>query len=342
MSRRSGFIGLVTASTISRVGSRLTTIALPWLILSTSHSAARTGIVAAVELVPYVLACALVGPLIDRIGGRIMSVTADLLSVVVVGGIPLLYGAGDLGFTGLLVLVAVAGLVRGVGDTAKQGGMVPQTIAAAGVDMTRATSLIDGVSRAASMTGALVAGGLIVWLGTANVLYVDALSFLVCALLVAGTVRVSGRDRSTPEAYGVALRAGIAYARRDRLVLGLMLMLLVTNMLDQAYSSVLLPLWAHDIYDSALGIGLVAAAAGTGAVLTNIVYTALAPKLPRWAPYTFGFIVAGAPRFFVLGSGAPIWIVMVSAFVNGIGVAALNPILSAVMYERIPMRMQSR
>jgi MFS family permease len=121
-----------------------------------------------------------------------------------------------------------------------------------------------------------------------------------------------------------------------------MLMLFVTNMLDQAYGSVLLPLWAHNIYGSALGIGLLAAAMGVGAILTNIVYTALAPKLPRWAPYTFGFIIAGAPRFFVLGFGSPIWLAMATAFATGVGVAALNPILSAVMYERVPMRLQSR
>jgi MFS family permease len=336
------FPSLVAANTISIVGTRLTGIALPWLVLNTSHSAGRTGVVAAVEMVPYVLACALIGPMIDRIGGRITSVASDLASCVVVAAIPLLFGAGALGFPGLLALVALAGLVRGIGDTAKQGAMVPQTVAADRIDMTRATSFVDGLSRAASMIGALAAGGLIAVLGTADVLYVDAASFLLCALLIGGAVRVSGRGQTEHEPYRVALRAGFAFARHDRLVLGLMLMLFVTNMLDQAYGSVLLPLWAHNIYGSALGIGLLAAAMGVGAILTNIVYTALAPRLPRWAPYTFGFLIAGAPRFFVLGFGSPLWLAMASAFATGVGVAALNPILSAVMYERTPMRLQSR
>ncbi|NUR70960.1 MAG: MFS transporter [Hamadaea sp.] len=343
MNRRAPLAGLLLASTLSLLGSRMTMIALPWLVLVSTGSAAKTGLVGAAELVPYVLACALGGPVIDKIGGRRISVVADLLSLVVVGAIPLLHRSGGLGLPVLMVLVAVAGLLRGFGDTAKRGAMFPQVVAKSGVEMTRAATLVDGTSRAAGLIGGILAGPLIVWFGdAADVLLLDAVSFGLCALLVGLLVRVPGKADRAAEPYGVALRGGLAYLRGDRLVLGLILMLFVTNMLDQGFSAVLVPLWARDIFGTPVGIGLVGGSFGLGAVLGNIAFGFLAPRLPRWALFSVGFLIAGAPRFFFLAFGAPAWSIVVLGLIDGVAIAAVNPILSAVMYERVPEHLQAR
>ncbi|NUT03220.1 MAG: MFS transporter [Hamadaea sp.] len=343
MNRRAPLAGLLVASTLSLLGSRMTMIALPWLVLVTTGSAAKTGLVGAAELVPYVLACALGGPVIDKVGGRRISVVADLLSLFVIGAIPLLHGSGRLGLPLLTLLVAVAGLLRGFGDTAKRGAMFPQAVAKSGVEMTRAATLVDGTSRAAGLIGGILAGPLIVWLGdAAEVLLLDAISFGVCAVIVGLLVRVPGKADRAAEPYGVALRGGLAYLRGDRLVLGLILMLFVTNMLDQGFSAVLVPLWARDIFGTPAGIGLVGGSFGLGAVLGNIAFSFLAPKLPRWALFAVGFLIAGAPRYFFLAFGAPGWAIVVLGLVDGLAIAAVNPILSAVMYERVPEHLQAR
>jgi MFS family permease len=342
---RVGFGALVVASTVSLLGSRMTAVALPWFVLATSGGdARRLGVVAAVELIPYVVVCALVGPLIDRLGSRVMSIGGDLVSALVVAAIPLLQQAGGLSYPLLLVLVATAGLVRAVGDTAKHGAIFPQTVEAASIDMTRAAGMVDGTSRAASMIGGLLGTGFIVLLGgAANVLLLDAGSFLLCALIVAVFVRVSGRDRSEPsEPYGVALRAGFAFIRSDRLMLGLTLMLFVTNLLDQSFGSVLAPLWSHNVFGSPWGIVLISTTFGAGAVIGNIIFTALAPRMPRWALYTGGFLIVGGPRFALLAIHAPSVVIGVYGVVCGLAIAAVNPILSAVMYERIPAHLLAR
>ncbi|MCP2326533.1 MFS family permease [Hamadaea flava] len=343
MNRRAPLAGLLLASTLSLLGSRMSMIALPWLVLVTTGSAAKTGLVGAAELVPYVLACALGGPVIDKVGGRRISIVADLLSAVVIGAIPLLHQSGGLGLPHLTLLVAVAGLLRGFGDTAKRGAMFPQVVAKSGVEMTRAATLVDGTSRAAGLIGGILAGPLIVWLGdAADVLLLDAASFGLCAILVGLLVRVPGKADRVTEPYGVALRGGLAYLRGDRLVLGLILMLFVTNMLDQGFSAVLVPLWARDIFGTPIGIGLVGGSFGLGAVLGNIAFGFLAPKLPRWALFAGGFLFAGAPRFFFLAFGAPGWSIVVLGLLDGLAIAAVNPILSAVMYERVPEHLQAR
>ena len=168
-------------------------IAIPWFVLTTTGSATQTGLVAFAEMAPYVTAKALGGPVIDRFGARRVSVSADLASVLAVGSIPALYAAGAMSFPLLMLLVAVAGALRGPGDGAKHA-LVPVLVEASGVPMERATGLASTVERLAGMTGAAVGGLLVAAIGPAQALVVDAASFAVAALLIAlhGTRRPPG------------------------------------------------------------------------------------------------------------------------------------------------------
>jgi len=55
-----------------------------------------------------------------------------------------------------------------------------------------------------------------------------------------------------------------------------------------------------------------------------------------------GFLLAGAPRFLVLASGAPLGAVVAVFAVGGFGAGFLNPVLGAVLLERVPRRMLGR
>jgi MFS family permease len=341
---RRSFVGLMAAEGISVLGSRMTFVALPWLALVTTGSATRTGVVAFAEMLPYVLASAVGGPLVDRLGGRPTSIAMDAVSVVVVGGVPVLFHTTGLGYGTLVGLVALAGLVRGLGDTGKRV-LFPRSVADAGLPMTRATSVHDGLARAATLIGAPLAGVLVAATDAATVLAADAATFAIASVLVLALVRPSTAPRSpvTNEgSYLGQLREGIAFVRRDRLVLGIVLMLFVTNLLDQSFATVFVPVWARDVFGSPLGLGVTAASFASGAVLGNLVYTALAPRLPRHATFAVGFLVGGAPRFLTLAFGAPLWTVVAVGFTAGLGLAAVNPILGAVSYERIPDRLIAR
>jgi MFS family permease len=340
--RRAGFVGLLTAETISVLGTRMSAVAVPWLVLVTTGSATRTGIVAFAEMLPYVLVCAGGGPLIDRFGARRTSVWMDAISVVGVGAIPLLYWSGGLSFGALVALVVGLGTARGLGDTSKQV-LFPSVVTAAGVNLNRAASIHDGLNRLSAVIGAPLAGVLIAVTDAPAVLLVDAVSFGVAAIVVATTVSVVGRSTEVREgSYKRRLADGVAYVGRDRLMLGLMAMLFVTNLLDQAYGAVYLPVWAKEVYGSALAIGLVSAALAIGAVAGNLAYTALSTRLPRWAPFTVGFLIGGAPRFVALAVDSPLWTILSVSFAAGVGISVVNPILMAVVYERVPEHMRAR
>lgn len=113
------FYALLTADAISYAGNALAGLAIPWFVLQTTGSAARTGIVAFCGLLPLILAATFGGALVDRLGHKRASVIADLASGVAVALVPLLHALGWLNFGLLLILVFFGALLDAPGATAR-------------------------------------------------------------------------------------------------------------------------------------------------------------------------------------------------------------------------------
>ena len=340
--RRRPLLAYVAAQGISVTGTRISTIALPWFALTTTGSATKTGLVAFAEMAPLVAFQALSGPLADRVSPRRLAIACNACSILAVAAIPLTHATGVLTFPLLLVLVAVAGALRGPGDAA-QHAMTPAVADQTGTDLSRVTGLAGAVERTASLTGAGIAAGLIGLLGPADALLVDAGSFLVAAvLLLAFTDDGAVRERSSGESYLGELRAGWTFMRRDPILMGLAVMIAVTNLLDQAWSAVLVPVWARDSGAGVAGIGVIGVVWGVAAVAGSACAAAAAHRLPRFAVFVGGFLVAGLPRYAALALHLP-WPALCAVLVaGGFGSGFLNPILGAVMFERIPREMVGR
>jgi MFS family permease len=346
MTSRRPLYGWLTAEAISITGTRVSMIALPWFVLTTTGSATKTGLVALAEMLPLVLLQVLGGPVIDRFGPRRVSIACDVASVVVVGLIPLLYAADALSFVGFLALVAAAGALRGPGDAAKSS-MIPLLVARADVPLERATGLSATVERGASMLGAAFAGGLVAVVGPANALVIDALSFGLSAVVLAWSTRSLGsmpreRAEATPSRYLVQLREGWDFLRQDRVLFGIAVMVAFTNLLDVAWFSVLVPVWALEYGGGAAAIGLLFAVFSGASVLGALCAAAWGERLPRFKIYLLAFLVTGLPRFAVMAFDVPLWWVLAVSVAAGFASGFLNPILGAVKYERIPAGLVGR
>ncbi len=336
--------GWLTAGAVSLTGTRISMIAIPWFVLTTTGSAIQTGLVAFAEMTPMVLLMVLGGPVIDRLGARRVAVACDLGSSVAVALIPILYAVGLLTFPLLLGVVGLAGALRGPGDAAKYS-LIPSVTKAAGVSTERVTGIESSVERTASMVGAAVGGALIAGIGPTNALVVDAVSFLLSAGLLAwSTVGIEPAPTETgePEPYRRRMAEGWHFLRREPVLLGLSLMVAATNLLDLAWVAVLLPVWARDSGRTAAAIGLVLAVFAGASVLGSLVAAAWGERMPRYRVYVLAFLVTGAPRFVAFALDTPLWVLLGLMVVGGFFSGFLNPILGAVFFERIPASMVGR
>ncbi len=341
MNRRP-FLAFAIAETLSISGTRLSTIAIPWLVLTTTGSPILTGVVAMAEMLPYVVAKALSGPLIDRIGPKRVAIGCDTASVVVVGLVPLLALLGWLDLALLLPIVVVMGILRGPSDAAKIS-MVPAIAKLADVPLERVTGVAGVIDRLASTVGAAAAGGLIALIGPGLALALNAATFALAAAVVATGIPAFGRERTeTRGSYFAELREGFDFIRRDALLVGIVVMITITNLLDAAWSAVLLPVWTQQAgFDAAL-LGLLFAVMSAASIAGAAIATATGERLPRLTVYIVAFLLAGLPRFAVFAIDVPLLAVFVTLAIGGFAAGFINPIVNAVIMERIPPAMIGR
>jgi len=337
---RTPLLGLLTANAISIAGNVLTLLAIPWFVLQTTHSATRTGITAAAETLPIVLGAAFGGPLADRVGLRLTSIGSDLASALLVASVPLLHATVGLQFWQLLILVFLRGLVSTPGEPAR-GSMLPDLSEAADTSLERATSMYDAVSRGARMIGATVAGVLIALLGAPNLLYLDAATFLVSALLVTALVPRS-RPEPTGNRYFDDLRAGLRYVNRDRTIRAVTVLCMMTNMLDAGWGSVMLPIHSERVLHSPQAFGLLAGTMSGAALGGALAFAAWGTRLPRRVTFVVAFLFAGAPRFLALALRMPVPALVGIGALSGFAAGCLNPIMDTAILERIPAEMRAR
>ncbi|MCP9987595.1 MFS transporter [Streptomyces sudanensis] len=342
--------GVLAAMAVALTGTGISAVALPWFVLVTTGSATLTGVVAFCQMAPYVVVKALAGPLVDRTGPRAVSWSTDLVSAVAAAAVPLAHALGLLSFPLLLVLVAVIGAARGPGDLAKEV-MVPEAAERGRVPLERATGLSGAIERLASTIGPAVGGSLVALLGPLTGLAVNAVCFALGSVAV-GLALPRGMGHAAEETapppgeaapgYWRRFGEGFTFLRGEPLLCTVIGMVGITNLLNAAFNAVLVPVWARESGSGPAAIGLTGSVAGATAVAGSLIAAMAAHRLRRRTVFFAGFLLAGAPKFLVLALDAPLGTVLAVFAASGFGAGFLNPVIGAVVFERVPRRMLGR
>ncbi|WP_405113439.1 MFS transporter [Micromonospora sp. NBC_01405] len=332
---------VLTAHGISLAGNSMTYLAVPWFVLETTGSATQTGFAAAASFLPILLSMTFGGVLVDRIGYRRASVIADLFGAAMVALIPLLHIVGMLTFPVLLALVFLGAAFDVPGNAAREA-LLPALAQRSGMSIERASSTLEVVERGARMAGVPLAGALIALIGPVNVLLVDAGTFVLAALIVAVSRAPGSKPAATKESYLAGLLQGLTFLWQDRLLRSIALLLAVTNMLDVAYVSVVLPVYGDQVLSGAAAVGLLIGTSAVAGVAGGIAFGAAAHRLPRRLLFTVAFMLVGLPRCLVLAAepGLPLIFTVVAA--TGFCSGMINPILRTAQYHRVPENMRAR
>jgi MFS family permease len=325
---------------VSLVGNQLTAVAVPWFVLQTTGSAGRTGLVAFVGLLPTIVGMVFGGALADRLGHRRMSVLSDLLSAGTVAAIPLLHHTVGLPFGVLLLLVFLGALFDAPGGTARTA-LVPEAAARAGWPLERINGASQAIQSLAGLVGPLLAGGLIALLGEADVLWLDAASFLVSAAAIGLFVPATASAEVARGRYLDEVKEGWRFLIGDPLLRTLAAISAVINFLAAPLFAVLLPVLADREYGSAADLGIVLAAFGLGSLLGALLYGAIGATLPR-RPLVIGAWILAATPLVVLALAPPLALAAAALALSGFGLGPLNPLAMTVMQERIPTDLRAR
>jgi MFS family permease len=337
---------LFLGNTISYVGDVMSFLAIPWFVLQTTGSVEQAGITGFFSVLPMVFSAFFGSVLVDRLGYKRTSVSGDILCGLTVMLVPLLYHTSGLAFWQLLALVFIGGLLRSPADTARWS-LVPDLAKLARMRLERANAWNDGTRRGANFLGAPLAGVLIAFIGTSNLLWLDAASFAFSALLIGfsipKSVPHSAEDAQAAPARGYLadLREGLRFIRLDVVLLTLVIVLMITNMIDDAFSAVVAPAFYMRTFHSAIPFGIMVAVFGGMTFIGTVIFGTIGHRLPRRLTFGIGFTIGGALRFWVLLT-ANLPFMLAWCVPAGLAIGPINSLISTTLQERVPPEMRAR
>ena len=176
------FRHVYTAAAISKLGTAVGTLAVPLVAQLTLHaSAARIGLLAALNTGAFLLIGLPAGAWIERLRRRPVLIAADLARAVAFGSVPVAAFCGVLTYAWLCIGVAVAGVATVFVDVAARS-YLPHV---GGRDrLVEANAGLVGMDAAGQIAGRGLGGVLVQALSAAGVVALDAVSYLASALFL--------------------------------------------------------------------------------------------------------------------------------------------------------------
>lgn len=190
--RNRDYMILWSGQTVSSLGSSVSNLALPLLILALTNSPAQAGFAGFLATLPYVIFSLPAGALVDRWDRRRVMILCDLGRFVVYGSIPLAYGLGHLSLLLIYVAVTVHGVLFtffNLAEVAALPRVVPKQ------QLPTATSQNQASDIASFLVGPPLGGFLFQVVGKTVPFLADSLSYLgsVISLLFIRTRFQQGR-----------------------------------------------------------------------------------------------------------------------------------------------------
>jgi MFS family permease len=338
-------LALLSANAVSITGNAMASVAIPWFVLQTTGSAAKTGLTFAVIGLSNVLAAFFGGPVVDRLGYKRCSVITDIGSGVAVALVPLLDSTVGLEFWLLLVLVFLGGFIDMPGATARQS-MLPSLAHRARMPGERANSAFVAVWRVSDFLGPPLGGVLVALIGATGVLWINASTFAVsAAAIVLGvpTLRLGSAPQSQVglRAYIAQLREGLGFIRRERIVRTITAGAVAFNFLASPLLTVVVAVYAQRNFGNASSLGFMLGAFAGGVLLSSVLFGIFGHRLPRRTIFSLAVVAQWLPVW-VLVFSPPLWASVAALGIAGLANGPVDPLIFTFIQERTPRRLLGR
>ncbi|GAA0571534.1 MFS transporter [Paractinoplanes ferrugineus] len=343
--RHRGFRRLYAGSTISSFGSEISELAVPLLAIGVLHAtSAEVGLLRAVQFAPFLLLTLHAGILVDRVRRRPLMITADFGRFVAIGAIPLLIWLGAEHIWPMLILVFIAGtltVVHQIADTAYLPSLLDRD------SLMSANSKIGAAQSAAQLGGQGIGGLLVSWLTAPFAVLVDAFSYLISGLLVAGIPhREEPPEVPADRRLGPEIREGLAFVLRSRIMRALVGEAATFNFAHEIFLVGFFVWTARDLDLSAFVIGILLSLGAVGAFVGASFGERLSLRYGFGRTMLATIIVGNAVALVVIfarGGGAGTIALLATAFlVQGFGTALANVHNVTLRQTAVPTRLQGR
>lgn len=318
-------------NTLSGCGDQFFLVALPWLILQLTGSAATLGGILMVEAIPRAALMLIGGAVTDRLSPRRIMIFTAAARALLVAGLAALIWDHHIAVWQLYALGFLFGVADAFAAPAAQT-LLPSLVAPA--QLPAANALSQGSQQASTLLMPAPAGLLIAACGVPSAFLIDAVSFLfiIGALLL---LRDPPGSTSTGPRTNIlySILEGLRYVKNDAALSSLLIVVAVLNFCVAGPMSVGLAVLAKGDFHSATAYGFMVSSLAAGS-LVGLVLAATRQQRHRGRVLLALSTVVGV-CIVSIGTLHHWWALLACLFVLGLSAAFMNVHLLAWFQQRV-------
>jgi MFS family permease len=338
--RNRDFTLLWSSQVISTVGTRVTSVAYPLLVLLLTGSPALAGVVGFAQTLPFLLLYLPGGAWVDRWDRRRTMVACEIGRTLGLGSIAVTAVIGGVHAVTIAQLAAVA-FVEGslfVLFDLSEGAALPRLVPSG--QLPTAVAWNQARTQGADLVGQPL-GGLLFAIAPALPFAVDSVSYLVSGGAVAAIrTRLQGERAATVDRLRSRIAEGVRFVRRSAFLRETVVIVGWINLVFNG-SFLVVIVRAQRLGGSPGQIGLMLAAFGAGGILGALAAPAIQRRLSgrvvlvaiAWLWTGLGVVLAFAPSL--------VWLAVLVFALNLFG-APYNVVIAARMYQLVPEQIFGR
>ena len=343
--RNRDFHLLWSGQAVSVLGSNVSRLAMPLLVLALTHSPAQAGLMSAVRQAPYLLFSLPAGALVDRWDRKLTMICCDTVRWLALGSVPVAFALGQV----TLIHLYIVAFIEGTGYvffSLAQIAALPQVVDPA--HLARAYAFDNITEYVGTLFGPSL-GAFIIGLASqvrtgAILAYVfDSVSYLVSVVSLL-FIRVSFQMERVVEKRRALYREiaeGLRFLWRQRLLRVMVLLTTVVNFLQSPITLIIIVLARGPLHISVQLLGLVLSAEGVGGVLGGVIAPWIRAHL-HFGQIIIGSVMLWAVAALVLALAPSAWLLVVGVFVTGFLWPLYGVTLVTYRLEQTPEHLQGR
>lgn len=331
---------LFFARSLSTLGDMLIPVALAFAVLDFADSASALGIILAARAIPSVLLMLLGGVAGDRYSRRKIMVISNMIGFLAQASIGYLLITNEASVWSIAVLTAIRGLTSSFFNPASTGAIAQ---AAPNPRKQEAFALFAIAGNIAEVGGPILAGIALTIINPGWLLLVDALTFLISAVLIAtsGPLGESEYRKSKTQKVSKEISEGLIYVLKNKWLTVLIVSASLFQFFLLSSLNVLGPLVASEQMGGAPDWALIVAALGAGSIVGSIIAMFYKPNRPLLVGYSLLLLGAG-PTLFLLAIPAPLPLIVISEFISGMTISFFATLESTSIARIVPTHLLSR
>ncbi len=261
--RNRDYVLLFSGQIVSSVGTRVSQLAFPLLVLLITRSPLLTGLITALRSVPYLLFALPVGALVDRWNRKRVMWLSDAGRALAVGSIPVAYVLGHLTVTQLALVSCIEGTLFIFYNMA-ESSCVPHVVAPE--QIARATAQGQLLDQTSGLLGPAL-GGVIYSFGAAVPFLADAVSYLASVVSLRWIRREFQGERPAgpPPRLRAAIGEGVGWLWRQPVMRFVAFLTGGLMLFSMGYPLIVI-VFAKNLHASNVTIGLLFATGGLGGI----------------------------------------------------------------------------